>query len=93
MITELLLGSIMDLFFLLFDGILANIHIPGLSDELMSNLYTYIDYFDYAGQFIGFFLPMSVFKSCLTAVIVLFSAKHLYPVIIWIIHKIPLSID
>lgn len=93
MITEAILNIIIQFILNLFNSTLWNVRIPGLSDELMGKLYSYLDYLDYASQFIGFFIPISVFKPCLVAVLLLFSVEKLYPIIIWIVHKIPLSID
>ncbi len=93
MITETVINIVLRFLLNTFNSTFWNVRIPGFSDELMDNLYKYLDYFTYAGQFIGFFVPMSVFKSCLVAVLLLFAAEHLYPVIMWVIHKIPLSID
>lgn len=93
MITEAIFNILVFLFINFFNSTFINVHIPGLSDELMSNLYNYLDYLTYAGQFIGFFIPMQVFKSCLVAVLLLFTAEKLYPMVMWVIHKLPFSID
>lgn len=93
MITETVINIIMRFLLNTFNSTLWNVRIPGFSDEMMQNLYSYLDYLTFAGQFIGFFIPVQVFKSCLVAVLLLFSVEKLYPLIMWVIHKIPLSID
>lgn len=93
MIIEAIVNFLVFCFCNLFNSTFINVYIPGLDDELMNNLYKYLDYLTYAGQFIGFFIPMSVFKSCLIAVLLLYTAEHVYPMLMWVIHKIPFSID
>lgn len=93
MITAAVLDIVFSFVFRLFDKFLLYVNIPALSDEVMSNLYDYLHLFDYAAQFIGFFVPMNVFNYCLSAVFLLFVAEHLYPFLMWIIRKIPVSIN
>lgn len=93
MVTEAVLNIVFSTIYSLLDKALSPIYIPSLSDDVINNLYEYLNLFDYAAQFIGFFIPMSVFKSCLTAVFLLFLTEHLYPVVLWFIKKIPFSIE
>lgn len=93
MITEAVVNFLVFCFINFFNSTFSGLYIPGLSDDLMDNLYKYLDYLTYAGQIIGFFIPMSVFKSCLVAVLLLFAVEKAYPMVMWVIHKIPFSID
>lgn len=93
MITEAVLDIVFTTIYGVLDKVLSPVYIPGLSDDVMNNLYDFLNLFDYGAQFIGFFIPMSLFKSCLTAVFLLFLTEHLYPVVLWVIKKIPFSIE
>ena len=88
MIIEVVIEGILGLLFNTFDKLLP-VGIPGLSDEVMQHMYDYLDLFQYAKNFIVFFIPPNALKFGIDAVVLLFSVEKLYPLVIWVIKKIP----
>lgn len=91
MIIELLLAAFQGAFFAIFKyGPLASLQVPAISDSVMSRLYDYVHYLSYARDFISFFIPSDAFAFGVKAFLLLFAVEKLYPVLMWIIRKIPL---
>ena len=44
-------------------------------------------------HFLNFFLNVDTLKTVSSIALVLFAFEHIYKIMIWIIHKIPLSIN
>ncbi len=91
MIIEMILKAFQIAFLALFEsGPLGALEIPALSDEVMSRLYDYLELLQYARNFITFFIPPEALEFGLEAFALLFLTEKLYPLIMWIIRKIPL---
>lgn len=91
MIVELILAAFANAFQNLFSvGPLAGLDLPSLSDEVMAHMYSYLDLFGYARSFITFFIPPDAFEFGVEAFALLFLTEKLYPLLMWIIRKIPL---
>lgn len=88
MIIEVLLDLLLDFIFMIFNDLLP-VGIPAISEDVMSNIYEYLDLFQYAKSFIVFFIPPAVFKFGFTAVSLLFAIEKLYPILAWVLQKIP----
>lgn len=80
--------GLMDLVYKLLSVVLEPLNVPGIPDEFLSSINTFIGYFDYAENLIGFFVPinLSVFFVIWFAI---FAVHHAYPFIMWILRKIP----
>lgn len=89
MIVEVLLDGIQIMLFSVF----SFINLPSFSDDVVSRLYEFIDLFEYASQFIAFFVPPSVSSTLYPIWFGLFSIDKLYPIVMWVIRKIPVSIS
>lgn len=89
MIVEFLLNGLQAMLF----GAFSFIEIPLLPDGFVQQIYDFFDILDYAKQFIAFFIPPTVFNMLSPIFIALFVIDEGYPVIMWIIRKIPVSID
>ena len=88
MILKFLLDIIFD-FLSNFLNMIIPVGIPALSDDVMEKMYSYLDLFDYAAGFITFFIPPDAFRFGFKAVVLLFSVEKLYPVLMWLLRKIP----
>ena len=72
----------------------VQLNIPSIPEDIMQRMYDYLDLFEYARCFIGFFIPGAAFEFGLTAFLILFAFEKLWPVIMWILNKIPfINID
>lgn len=89
MIVEAILNAVKSLLFSVF----SFLHIPQLPDQLLVYVSDFLDLLDYAKGFIAFFIPPSLFNFVLNVFTALFLIDHGYPLIMWIIHKLPFSID
>lgn len=89
MIVEKLLDILQSMLF----GAFSFVDIPLLPDSLVQYIYDFFDILDYAKQFVAFFVPPTVFNMLSPMFLALFAIDKAYPVIMWIIRKIPVSID
>lgn len=89
MIVEALLNAIQSMLFAVF----SFINLPSLPENVVTRLYEFIDLFEYASQFIAFFVPPSVSSTLYPIWFGLFSIDKLYPIVMWVIRKIPVSIS
>ncbi len=89
MIVEFLLNALQSLLTNLF----SFINIPMFSEEVVGYLYDFLDILDHAKAFISFFIPPAVFNTLFPVFSAMFIINHGYPLIMWIVRKIPVSID
>lgn len=89
MIVEAICNLIKNMLFALFSWI----NLPDFPDELLISIDNFFDVMHGLTQFIGFFLPGKVIVGCSAIWLALFSFERSYPLILWIIRKIPISID
>lgn len=88
MILEVLIDVILNFLIFLVESVIPG-GIPGLPEEVMQHMYDYLDLFQYAKNFIVFFIPPKAFQFGLEAVVLLFSVEKLYPLVVWVLKKIP----
>lgn len=93
MIVELLLTAVTNVLMLVLDSLLGVLSIPSIPEDVMAHMYEYLDLLVYARSFIGFFIPGAAFEFGASAFFILFTVEKIYPFFMWVIHKIPLSID
>lgn len=89
----MIVEKIIDLVIGMILGLFSWIDLPELPPELSSSIQGYLDLLDSGAAFIGFFLPLKVIGPFFAIFFIIFSIDHLYPVIMWIVRKIPLSIN
>ena len=69
------------------------VNLPQVPVEARTTINTYMGYiFDNLG-FLNFFVNVSTLKIVASVAITLIAFEHIYKVIIWIVHKLPFSID
>ena len=69
------------------------ITLPGIPEGIQSTFDTYFGYiFDNLG-FLSFFFNVNTLKIVASVSLLLYSFKYLYKIVMWLIKKIPLSID
>lgn len=93
MIVEMILEALRVIIMGVLDTFMSAIHIPSIPEDVMQHMYEYLDLFVYARGFIGFFIPGAAFEFGASAFFILFTVEKIYPVIMWVIKKIPLSVD
>lgn len=85
MIIEALLNGIYNI----LNSVLSNLNIPSMPSEMDTALSEYLGYFYYAKNLIGLFLPINL-TPYFTIFFAIFGFKYGYPVIMWILRKIPM---
>ena len=85
MIIEALLNGIYNL----FDSVLSALSIPAFPDEARESIVRYLLLLDNGSNLIGFIMPVDI-SIYFTIFFSLFAFEHLYPVIMWILRKIPM---
>lgn len=89
----MIVEKIIDLVIGMILGLFSWIDLPDLPAELSTSIQGYLDLLDAGAAFIGFFLPLKVIGPFFVIYFIIFGIDHLYPVIMWIVRKIPLSIN
>ena len=69
------------------------VNLPDIPLSAQSTFDTYMSYIFYNLNFLNFFLNVDTLKTVSSIALVLFAFEHIYKIMIWIIHKIPLSIN
>lgn len=90
MILELIMSAILTLLKLVFSLLPT---IPNLSENITNSINSVFGViFDNVGL-LGLFVRISTIKWMVPLVIVVYNFEHIYHFIMWVIKKIPLSID
>lgn len=69
------------------------VNLPPLPDSVHTTMDTYFGYIFDNLSFLSFFVNINTLKIVAGVAIGLFAFEHIYKIMIWIIHKLPLSID
>ncbi len=85
MIIEALLNGIYNI----LDGILSNLSIPDIPVEMEDSIVEFLGYLSYAENLIAFVLPINL-NPYFTIFFAIFGFTYGYPVIMWILRKIPM---
>ena len=67
--------------------------LPTVPTEFTSAVSNFFDLLFENTSFVGFFLPMNMVKIAIPIVIVLVNFKYVYKLVMWIVHKLPVSTD
>ncbi len=80
--------ALMNLVYKLLSLVLNPLNVPGMPDDFLAAIDTFVGYFDYAENLIGFFIPINleVFFNVWFAI---FAVHHAYPLVMWVLRKIP----
>lgn len=69
------------------------INLPAFPEGAKTAIDTYLSLiFDNLG-FLGFFVNVGTLKTVALVAVALYGFEHIYKIMMWIIHKLPLSID
>lgn len=69
------------------------VNLPSMPEGAHVALDTYFGYIFDNLDFLNFFVNVSTLKTIAIVTIVLFGFEHTFKIIMWIIHKLPLSIE
>lgn len=69
------------------------INLPAFPASAQTAIDTYLSLIFDNLDFLSFFVHVSTFKTVALVAVSLFAFEHIYKIMIWIIRKIPLSID
>lgn len=87
MIIESLLNAI----FAVFEKVFAVINIPGMPDGMENTVVEFLrSALNYAGSLISLFLPWSQVKVFFPILIVILSSEEIYKLVMWVLRKIPM---
>ena len=89
MILETILNLLQKVFFALFNWL----NVPAMPAEVIAAITGFFDLLEYGTGFIGFFLPAKIVVPFFVVFFAIFAVDHGYPFIMWIIRKIPVSIN
>lgn len=67
------------------------VNLPSMPEAAATAFDTYFGYIFDNLDFLNFFLNVSTLKTVATIAIVLYSFEHIFKIIMWVIHKIPLA--
>lgn len=90
MVIEILVSSIVQSILLVFN-ILPNL--PQMPTSIVNGIDTFFDVIFNNLGLLNMFIPLSTIKVVVPLVIVIVNFKHIYFFCLWLLHKIPLSID
>lgn len=63
-------------------------NIPGIPDDVLSSIDTFIGYFDTCSSFIGLVFPVNLVPF-FVIFIAIYSWDNIYPMVMWVLRKIP----
>lgn len=89
MITESILNFLQDAFFFIFSWL----NVPPMPQEVTDGISSFFELLQYGTGMIGFFLPAQVVKPFFGIFAAIFAVDIGYPFIMWIVRKIPVSIN
>lgn len=89
LIIEAVLNLLQAAIFSLFSWL----ELPDLPLEITNGINDFFSFLQYGAGFIGFFLPARLIRPLFVTFSAIFAVDCFYPFIMWIIRKIPLSID
>lgn len=69
------------------------VNLPQFPDSAKTAINTYLGYIFDNLDFLSFFVNTSTLKTIAIVAIALFAFEHVYKILVWVIHKIPLSIE
>lgn len=89
MITESVLNFLQEAFFFIFFWL----NVPPMPEAVTNGISAFFEVLQQGSSMIGFFLPGQIVKPFFTVFFVIFAVDHGYPFIMWIVRKIPVSIN
>ena len=90
----MILEAIMNLIKILLDFVFALLpDIPSFDISLLSSLTRYIDMIFNNLGLLGFFIHIDTVKTLTPLIIIAINFEHIYHFAIWVLHKLPFSVD
>lgn len=87
MIIESLLNAI----FSLFDTVFSVINIPSMPDGMPEQITNFLaDLLSYASSLISLFIPWSQVRVFFPILIVILASEEIYKLVMWVLRKIPM---
>ncbi len=69
------------------------ISLPSMPESAQTAFNTYFSYIFDNLSFLNFFINVGTLKTVAGIAITIYAFEHIYKIMMWIIHKLPLSID
>ena len=85
----MIIEALLNVIYGLFNSILSTLNIPAFPDEARESIVRYLYMLDNGSNLVGFVIPIDI-SIYFTIFFSLFAFEHLYPVIMWILRKIPM---
>lgn len=86
---KLIIEGLLTAIYNLLNGILSDLNIPDIPVEMETALTEFIGYLSYAENLVALVLPINL-SPYFVVFFAIFAFEHLYPVIMWILRKIPM---
>lgn len=86
----MIIESLLNLFYKLFELVFGWINIPGVGEEFDDALAFFDDLLNAGKSLIDLFLPWDIVRFGLPIIIILLNFEHIYHFIMWIVKKIPM---
>lgn len=84
----MILEGLMKMMFSFFSFILKPIHIPSAPEDIATSMPKFLEYLEYGVSFFNLVIPVNILPF-FVVFLVMFSWNKLYPVIMWVLKKIP----
>lgn len=89
MIVESILNFLQEAFFFIFSWL----NVPQMPEAVTDGINSFFDILQSGAAMIGFFLPAKIVTPFFAVFFAIFAIDHGYPFIMWIVRKIPVSIN
>ena len=90
MIFNLLITIVLGLINLLFAWVPA---LPSVPEQFRNSVSSFFDLLFSNSGLVPFFLPMDVVRIAIPIILILINFKYIYSIFMWLIKKLPWSID
>ncbi len=85
----MIIEALFNLIYKIFSGIFSGINIPPAPADFESALVDFLGYLEFSSNLINLVLPINL-DAFFSAFFALFAFEKLYPVVMWILRKIPI---
>ncbi len=84
----MIIEALLNLVYKIFSAVIEPLDIASAPDELLTAMTDFLGYFENGADLINIFLPINLGAFFIVFGLI-FAFDHLYPVIMWILRKIP----
>lgn len=86
----MIVENIVNALFSLLQTLFSFINLPAMPEIISNAFQTFLNIAEYGSSIMNFALPGSVIRPAFSVFAVIFAVDHGYPVIMWVLRKIPM---